>query len=221
MVAQFQRHPPPSVCWLHLKTSSSPSLSSLSGYSGPLVNLVFHHPPVTSSQSLCFWSVLTSSLFTSYEKEAQAVRSPATLTALTGCYGLWSLFCWFKWLGNNALSLMQLPHHSLLARMHSLAKMPSSSLLTMARVHGSDKLVSSNLICRIKVGNDHGQVTHSAWVPSYSTQLLISKLEIMIVWSIDLSTLVKSSHITIHQKDHVFGHVLSPPWYHDAFLYHT
>ena len=56
-------------------------------------------------------------------------------------------------------------------------------------------------------------MAHSAQVPAYSTQLLILKIGIVIVPLIDLSTLVESSHITINEDD-VFGHVLSPPWYH-------
>ena len=108
------------------------------------------------------------------------------------------------------------PHHLLLARMHSLAKIPPSSLLTMARDSGSDKLVNSNLIYRIKVDNGHGLVAHSARVPPYSTQLLISKLAIIIVPLIDLSSIVESTHTTINQTDCVFGHVLSPPWYCEA-----
>ena len=84
----------------------------------------------------------------------------------------------------------------------------------------AESLISSKLICRIKVGNDHGLVAHSAQVPLCSTQLLISKLEIMIVASIKLSAVLESSHVTINQKDHFFGHVLSPPWYLNAFLYH-
>ena len=68
--------------------------------------------------------------------------------------------------GSNSLAIMlchqhELPHCLLLARMHSLAKTPPSSLLAMARISGSDKLVNSNLNCRIKADNGHGLVAHS------------------------------------------------------------
>ena len=50
--------------------------------------------------------------------------------------------------------------------------------------------------------NGHDMVAHSAQVPLCSTQLLISKLGIITVpLSVNLSTLVKSSHIKINQKD--------------------
>ena len=64
---------------------------------------------------------------------------------------------------------------------------------------------------------DNGQVlvAHLVWVTSYSTQLLMSKIRIMIVPSTDLRTFVNSSHITINQKDCVFGCVVSPLMYYD------
>ena len=106
--------------------------------------------------------------------------------------------------------------------MHSLEKTPPSSLLVMGRFAGSDKQVNYNIICRIKADNGHGPVAHSARMPPYSTQLLISKLEIMIVLSINLNALIESSHITINQKDCVFGHVLTMvPWQIISIIHRT
>ena len=52
--------------------------------------------------------------------------------------------------------------------------------------------------------NGHGLMAHFTWVPPYSTQLLISKVGIVIVLlTINLSTLVKFSHVTINQEDWV------------------
>ena len=65
--------------------------------------------------------------------------------------------------------------------------------------------------------NGHGPVAQSAQMQHSITNI---KLGIMIVLLIDLSALVKSSHITINEKDHFFCHILSPLWYHDAFSYH-
>ena len=65
-------------------------------------------------------------------------------------------------------------------------------------------LESSNLNYRIKTYNGNGPVAHSAQVPPYSTQSLISTLGIMIVsLLVNLSTLAESFHITINLKDHV------------------
>ena len=52
---------------------------------------------------------LNSSLLTSYAKWMQAVISPATLTAIAGCYGWLSLFCLIKLLSNYASSSRQFP----------------------------------------------------------------------------------------------------------------
>ena len=41
----------------------------------------------------------------------------------------------------------------------------------MAKVSGSDKLESFTLNCKVKKDDGHGLVAHSAWVPTYSTQL--------------------------------------------------
>ena len=91
----------------------------------------------------------------------------------------------------------------------------------IARDFGSDKLVNSNLICRTKVDNVHCLVAHSARVPSYSTQFVNIKIR-NYDCPINSSALVKSSHVTINQKDCVFGHVLSLPWYHGtSFLLHV
>ena len=79
-------------------------------------------------------------------------------------------------------------------------------------------LVNPILICKIKADNCHGLMVHPAWVPLYSTQLLIPKGGFMIVLLINLSTVVESTHITINQKNHVFGCVLSPMWYHNDSL---
>ena len=73
------------------------------------------------------------------------------------------------------------------------------TLWQMARVAESDKLESSNLNYRIKTYNSHGPVAHSAQVPPYSTQSLISTLGTMIVpLLVNLSTLAESFHITIN-----------------------
>ena len=91
-------------------------------------------------------------------------------------------------------------HCSLLMRMQFLEKMSPLLLLMIARVSGSDKL-GYILYYSVKADNGNGLVAQSAQVPPYSTQLLISKLGIMMVpWSINLSTLDESSHVTINQR---------------------
>ena len=70
----------------------------------------------------------------------------------------------------------------------------------------------------IKTDNGHGPLAHSPQMPLYSTLFLISKLGIMIVPLINLRALVNTTHVTIKQKDWVFGHGLSPLWYHDALF---
>ena len=208
-------HPPPSVCWLHLKTSCHPLHHGHLhlDVQGPLVCLVCHHPPVMSLQGSCFWLVLTSFLLPAMQKGRMRQYPGNDVTADGLCFVI-----------SNDWAMLHhqhgLPCFLLLTRRHSLAKLPPSSLHSMARVSGSDKLESSNLNCRIKVDNGHGPVAHSAQVPPYSTQLLISKLGIMIVSSlINLST---SHWIFSHhnQSERLgIGHVLSPPCYHDAFYY--
>ena len=222
--------------WQRLVTSSAISVTSFSFYSSALLEDFSSSSSSWSSPSRCSGTsclthlpsphcdVLTRFMllvslklisFISYTKGTQAVITLATMTALAGWNGQVYFVCL-----NSLPALLhhqcKFPRHLLLARMHSLAKTPHSLLITMSRVFGSDKVINSYLICKIKVDNGHGPVAHSAWVPPFSIQLLISKLGIMILLLIDLSTSVQFSHITINQKDCVFGHVLSPSWYCDT-----
>ena len=85
--------------------------------------------------------------------------------------------------------------------LHFLTKKHQGMHKTLNLQHHASKL-SANL--QEKMDNGHGLVAHSAQVPPYSTQLLISKLGIMFVpLLIDLNVLIKSSQVTINQKDHV------------------
>ena len=88
---------------------------------------------------------------TIYAKRVKATVSLATLTALSGCCGWWSLFCYFEQLSNMFCCQHDLPCHLLLMRMQFLEKTHPSLLLMMARVSGLDTQVNSNLISTRKI----------------------------------------------------------------------
>ena len=72
----------------------------------------------------------------------------------------------------------------------------------------------------MKMDNGHGPVAHSAQVPPYSTQLLISKIRNydchkLMALGLSLNPLTPQSIKRLR-----FGHVLSPTWYHDEFSHH-
>ena len=99
-----------------------------------------------------------------------------------------------------------------------LPKMFPGSLCLYPSAHGDVNIESSSLNFMIKVDNGDGLVAHSAQVPPQSTQLLISKLGIMIVpLSINLSTSHQILSCNNQSERSGFGHVLSPKWYHEAF----
>ena len=140
---------------------------------------------------------------------AQSVISLTTLTAQAAHYN--PIFS-----GSSYSALWpghwgELPQFLLHMETNILAKTSPSLLLTMASVSGSDKLVNMNLISMIKADNGHGLVAHSLQVPPHSTLTLISKLWIMIVPLINLSTLVKSSHVTI-KRFWSFTFTIWLPW---------
>ena len=69
-------------------------------------------------------------------KGGTSSNSPATLTALTGWYGWWSIFCWFELLSNNASSSTQMVTLLTDHEDAHFGKMPPSSLFVMARSLG-------------------------------------------------------------------------------------
>ena len=124
------------------------------------------------------------------QNRTQTVTFQATPTTAV-CYGQWSIF-------SNSNGLKLWPHHwlkspsfLLLVEMYILAKTPPY------------KLISSSLMSMIKTDHCHGLVAHSPQVPLYSTLFLITKLGIILVLSINLSTLINTTHVTIKQKDQV------------------
>ena len=171
---------------------------------------------MTSLQDSHFWLVSTSFLLPAMQKGCKQQYPQQHWLHLQGVIANFLRLIVL----NDAATMLHLwcslPHCSLLAMMHSLAKLPRFSLLAMAKISRSD----TNLNCMIKADNGHGLVDYSAWVPLYSTQLLISKLGIMIVLlSINLGTSCWIPSCYNQSERLGFGCVLSPPWHHDALYY--
>ena len=112
---------------------SSPfSWSSPSGCSGTSYPSQLLSPPCDQLTRFMLLAGLHLISAISYAIEAQVSVSLATQAALAECYGQWSLFCYFKQLGN--VHQHDLPHYLLLAEIKFSAKSPPSSLLMMTRV---------------------------------------------------------------------------------------
>ena len=198
MLVQYHPCPPPSVCWLHLETPCSPLHLGCHHLviQGPLVHLFYHHPDVAKFALLISLDLISSII---YAKGVQVAVFSEILTMLTGCGGQQSPFCCFQQLGSMLHHQRNSSHHLLLAWMQFSAKMPPPLLLLMVRVSGCEKLVNSNVIYRI------------IWIMAMAKCLTLleyhwiqlnyyNQIRIMIVPSIDLHALVKSSRAIINQK---------------------
>ena len=82
--------------------SSSASQLLLSGQWGSSCPSQLSSPPHDELARFALLVGLNLVSFTSYAKEVQVAIYKKIQTALTGCYGWWSLFCCFELLGNKA-----------------------------------------------------------------------------------------------------------------------
>ena len=110
-------------------------LSSLSSWLSPLnvqellVWLICHHPPHDELARFVLLVDLDLIFLVAMQNGAQAIISPATLTALAECYG-----GWYFYFSSSGLVMMphcpcQSPHSWQLAIMYILAGTPLPSLL--------------------------------------------------------------------------------------------